>query len=102
MSDTPQPGFTLDHDVRMGDGSVVIPAGTTVSVRKPDSGELRGLKLADLLQSDVTALMMLAPRITIPAVPKGAKMDPADLTQFGGEVMDFLLPKAVKEALQTT
>jgi hypothetical protein len=74
---------------------------TTVRVRKPNSGELRGLTLMALSQLDYGALETLLPRITTPILHKAdiAKLDPADLMQLGGEVMDFLLPKAAKEAV---
>ncbi|MEG3182117.1 phage tail assembly protein [Sphingomonas sp. LT1P40] len=88
--------FTLDEDVKVGE-QVTIAKGTTVTVRKPGSGELRGLTLMALSQLDVDALAQLAPRITTPVIHKNASMDPADLMQFGGEVMDFLLPMAAKQ-----
>ncbi len=87
--------FTLDYPVISGTNTL-IEAGAEITVRKPGSGELRGLTLMALSQLDVAALETLAPRITTPVIPKGAVMDPADLMQFGGEVMDFLLPKAAK------
>lgn len=90
--------FTNDEPVMFG-GNVLIPAGTEIMVRKPGSGELRGLKLTELIQLDVASLETLAPRITTPIIMKGAILDPADLMQFGGEVMDFLLPKAAKESV---
>ena len=90
--------FTNDEPVLLA-GKVIIPAGTEITVRKPGSGELRGLKLTELIQLDVASLETLAPRITTPVIHKGAVLDPADLMQFGGEVMDFLLPKAAKEAV---
>lgn len=93
--------FVLDGPVMLG-GNEVIAAGTEIRVRKPMSGELRGLTVNALLNCDVSALLTIAPRITTPVIPKGADMDPADLTQLGGEVMDFLLPKAAKAALPTT
>ncbi len=93
--------FTLDGPVTVN-GSEVIAAGTEIHVRKPMSGELRGLTINALLNCDVSALLTIAPRITTPVIPKGASMDPADLTQLGGEVMDFLLPKAAKAVLPTT
>ncbi|VXC79907.1 phage tail assembly protein [Sphingomonas sp. 8AM] len=93
--------FTLDGPVTLN-GAEVIAAGTEIHVRKPMSGELRGLTINALLNCDVAALLTIAPRITSPVIPKGATMDPADLTQLGGEVMDFLLPKAAKAALPTT
>lgn len=88
--------FTLDEAVTSG-GKTLIDAGTEIQVRKPGSGELRGLTLMALSQLDVSALETLAPRITTPVIPKGSTMAPADLMQFGGEVMDFLLPRAAKE-----
>lgn len=93
--------FTLDYDVMTGT-TVLIPAGTEVQVRKPGSGELRGLTLAQLSQLDVDALHKLAPRITTPTIVSNATMDPADLMQFGAEVMDFLLPTAAKQAASQT
>jgi hypothetical protein len=73
----------------------------SVIIRKPNSGELRGLTLMALSQLDYVTLETLLPRITMPILHKAdiARLDPADLMQFGGEVMDFLLPKAAKEAV---
>ena len=84
---------TLDTPIVRGDTTV-----DTVQIRKPNSGELRGLTLMALSQLDVGALEKLLPRITIPPLLKHdiAALDPADLMQLGGEVMDFLLPKAAK------
>lgn len=87
--------FTNDAPIMLG-GKELIPAGTEIKVRKPASGELRGLQLQALFQLDVLQLEMLAPRITTPMIHKGAEMDPADLMQFGAEVLDFLLPKAAR------
>lgn len=89
--------FTLDDDITIN-GTVQIAAGTVVTVRKPGSGELRGLALNSLLQLDVASLETLAPRITSPVIhkPYAAAMAPNDMLQFGTEVVDFLLPKAAK------
>jgi len=89
--------ITLDVPLDRPGGEAI----TTVRVRKPNSGELRGLTLMALSQLDYGALETLLPRITMPILHKAdiAKLDPADLMQLGGEVMDFLLPKAAKEAV---
>lgn len=89
--------FTLDSAIVI-DGVVLHPAGTEIKVRKPQSGELRGLQVAALLQMDYNQLETLAPRVTTPMLHKQAvaAMDPADLTQLGSEVTDFLLPKGAK------
>ncbi len=39
---------------------------TEVSVREPKAGDLRGLKLFDIMQADVDAMATLLPRITTP------------------------------------
>lgn len=92
---------TVTLDVPLSRGEETI---STVQVRKPNSGELRGLTLIALSQLDYAALETLLPRITAPILHKSdiARLDPADLMQLGGEVMDFLLPKAAKEAVSPT
>jgi hypothetical protein len=89
--------ITLDVPLERAGGEPI----TTVQVRKPNSGELRGLTLMALSQLDVGALEVLLPRITMPILhkPDIQRLDLADLMQLGGEVMDFLLPKAAKEAV---
>lgn len=89
--------FALDSAIVVG-GQVAFPAGTEIQVRKPGAGELRNLAVAPLLQMDYNSLEAIAPRITSPVLHKHhvAAMDPADLTQLGSEVADFLLPKGAK------
>ena len=67
-----------------------------VSVRKPQSGELRGLNLIDLANLNVIALHKVLPRITTPTLTEQEvqKMDPADLLSLGVEVAAFLAKKA--------
>lgn len=86
---------TLDHPLKRGEKEIA-----EVHVRKPNSGELRGLSVSALLNLDYASLEKLLPRITNPRLnpPDVAALDPADLVQLGGEVMDFLLPKAAKAA----
>lgn len=86
---------TLDVPLMIGEQKI-----ETVQVRKPASGELRGLTMMALSQLDYAALETLLPRITTPRLSKQdiGNLDPADFMQLGGEVMDFLLPKSAKEA----
>lgn len=92
---------TITLDVPLTIGQTVVGE---VQVRKPASGELRGLTMMALSQLDYAALETLLPRITIPTLTKAdiAQLDPADFMQLGGEVMDFLLPKAAKETASPT
>lgn len=85
----------LDEPIKRGDSEI-----PSVELRKPVSGELRGLNLTDLLQMDVSALHKVLPRITMPPLTEHevAVMDTADLMQMGAKVAAFLLPKAVKPA----
>jgi len=70
----------------------------TVEVTKPNSGALRGTRLADLCGSDVDALMIVLPRITQPNLTKAECMalEPSDLVQLAGVVIGFLSPKSVE------
>jgi hypothetical protein len=92
---------TVEFDTPLVRGDQTI---ANIQVRKPSSGELRGLSLSNLLNLDYGTLETLLPRITIPTLSKQeiAALDPADLTQLGSEVMDFLLPKGAKAALSPT
>ncbi|MBS7724594.1 phage tail assembly protein [Pseudomonas lalucatii] len=63
----------------------------SITLRKPAAGELRGLKLADLLQGDVNAVIRLVPRISQPTLtePEVAALDVVDLTACADEIVVF-------------
>ncbi|CAJ0819162.1 hypothetical protein LMG19087_03674 [Ralstonia wenshanensis] len=86
--------ITLDTPIKRGEQDI-----TTITVRKPGSGELRGVSLMDLMRMDVTALHTVLPRITTPTLTTAdvSKLDPADLVKLASEVTGFLLPKEAKE-----
>lgn len=87
--------ITLESPIQRGEQTI-----TTVSVRKPNTGALRGVSLTNLLQLEVAAIATVLPRVTDPALTQQDinNLDPADLVQLGGEVAGFLLPKAAKAA----
>lgn len=87
--------ITLQTPIQRGDTPI-----TTLDLRKPNAGELRGLNLTDLIQMDVAALQRLLPRISSPVLTEHdvSQMDPADLLQCATEVAGFLLPKAALQA----
>lgn len=74
---------------------------SVVQLRRPSAGELRGIKLTDLLQMDVGTLSTLLPHISSPALTAAdvAKLDPADLVSITTEVGGFFLSKAQKDSL---
>lgn len=87
---------TLDTPILRGSQTI-----TEVTLRKPLSGELRGVALTDLLQMDVLALRKVLPRITNPSLTDHeiGNMDPADLVDCAGKVAVFLLKKSAREAV---
>jgi len=84
---------TLDTPIERGTTTIA-----EVSLRKPMSGELRGVALTDLLNLEVNALRKVLPRITTPMLTdiEVGRMDPADLVELGTTVAGFLLRKSVK------
>jgi len=86
--------ITLDHPIKRGEQTI-----EKIQVRRPGSGELRGCSLLDLMRMDVSALHVVLPRLTTPTLTQHdvSRLDPADLTQLGTAVTNFLLPKSAKE-----
>ena len=70
----------LDTPIRRGTTTI-----DSISLRKPNSGELRGVSLAELLNMDVASLLKVLPRISTPTLTavELAGMDPADLFILG-------------------
>ncbi|TKC83453.1 phage tail assembly protein [Trinickia terrae] len=89
---------TLDTPLVRGNQTI-----ERIALRKPRSGELRGVSLSDLVSLDVVALTKVLPRISSPTLTEAdvANIDPADLVQLGGLFAGFLMPKAVKSKLDS-
>ena len=84
---------TLDTPIRRGTTSI-----DSITLRKPNSGELRGVSLVELLQMDVGSLIKVLPRISSPSITavEVAGMDPADLLALSSKISGFLLQKSAK------
>ena len=80
--------------------TAVQAAQKEVTLRKPVSGELRGVSLMELANMDVLALRKVLPRISSPSLTdvEVGRMDPADLMQCGVAVASFLLTKKARQA----
>ena len=78
----------LDQAIKRGDTGIL-----SLSLRKPKTGALRGIKLIDLLNMDYSALAVLLPRITEPALTPAdiADMDPADFTKVASGAIGFFV-----------
>ena len=81
----------LDTPIRRGTTSI-----ESITLRKPNSGELRGVSLVELLQMDVGSLIKVLPRISSPSITavEVAGMDPADLLALSSKISGFLLQKS--------
>lgn len=68
-----------------------------VQLRRPKSGELRGLSMVDLVKLEVTAVRTLTPRISNPTLTLQDMdgLDPADLLTISTEIAGFFLPKGM-------
>lgn len=98
---TPAPGaantgpvlrsVALDTPIMRGEQTIA-----TLHLRKPRSGELRGLSLVDLGQLKVDALIKIIPRISMPTLTEVevGNMETADLLACGAEIGGFLLQKS--------
>lgn len=95
---TTEKAVTLETSIKRGDADI-----TSVTVRKPQAGALRGIRLQALMDMDVNALMAVLPRVTNPTltVQEINEMDPADLLSLSVEVITFLLPKSALLAFPT-
>ncbi len=73
-----------------------------LQVRRPRSGELRGLNLQDVLSLDINAMHKLLPRITVPSLTEAevSELDPADLVELGTETASFFIKKAKLATLE--
>ena len=91
--------ITLDKPIVRGEQKI-----EKLQIRKPMSGELRGLSMMQLSQLDYATLETLIPRISTPKLDKTEiqQLDPADFMQIGAEVMDFFLPQSVKATVSPT
>lgn len=99
MSEPNAPVFrtvTLDTPIVRGETKI-----EELQLRKPRSGELRGLSLVDLGQLKVDSLTKILPRITMPPLTEAevGNMEPADLLACGAEIGGFLLQKSQRAAV---
>lgn len=97
MSPTPTYSNPVQLDEPIVRGEQTIDS---VQVRKPLAGELRGVKITDVMQLDVAALQLVLPRVTNPTLTTAdvGRMELCDLLAVGGELVNFFLPKSERVA----
>lgn len=94
----PAGAIELDQPIKRGGSDI-----THIVLRKPMAGELRGIKLVELLHLDTGALQTVLPRITTPSLTAAevAGMDPADFTELGTQVAGFFVRKNIRAEFLT-
>jgi hypothetical protein len=88
---------TLDQPIKREGGDIL-----KLTVRKPIAGELRGLKIGDLMNGDVSSVLTVLPRIASPFIAQheADALSSEDLTAIADEMVGFFLTKAKKELIR--
>jgi hypothetical protein len=88
----------LTAPIRRGETEIA-----TLNVRRPQAGELRGLALGDILNTDITALLTLLPRVTEPPLTSAEvnALDPEDFAELGGAVRGFFMTAGERAMVET-
>lgn len=69
---------------------------TELTIRKPLTGDLRGIKLIDFIELDVDSLAKVLPRVTMPSIEEHEvfDLDLADLSEITKVLASFLSEKS--------
>lgn len=72
-----------------------------ITLRKPKAGEMRGLKVSNILQMDVNELSKLLPRISAPPLDgtQVADLPADDFTALATKALTFFVAKGQMEAV---
>lgn len=78
----------LDFPIARGDTSI-----ESLQLRRPQSGELRGLSLVDIVKLETDTLHELLPRITVPTItePEAVKLEAPDLFALATALANFFV-----------
>lgn len=68
---------------------------TSLTLRKPKAGDLRDLKLRELLESDTGSMMKLLPRISDPSIiaQEAEALEVDDFIEISGAVHSFFMTR---------
>lgn len=89
--------ITLSEPIVRGETSI-----TEIAIRKPKSGELRGLSIQDLMTARVSAVLDVLPRISMPPITQheAENLEAQDLAACAGAIMDFFLTAGDRKAIE--
>lgn len=76
----------LSNPIKIGDKDV-----SELNLRRPNAGDLRGVKLMQLAEMDTDFLFKLLPRITTPMLAEShvQMLDPSDAIKIMAQLNDF-------------
>ncbi|WP_333882856.1 phage tail assembly protein [Sphingobium yanoikuyae] len=83
----------------------IVRGETTIeklTLRKPKGGELRGLTLQEILQTDIGTIITLVQRISDPILIKDEadNLEADDLAEIGGVIRGFFMTTAERKAIE--
>jgi len=80
--------ITLSTPLTIGKDQV-----SEITLREPSPGELRGVKLSNLLQLDVATVITVLPRVTAPYLDEGtiSKLPMRDFTKLATGLVGFFV-----------
>lgn len=92
---TPDPrksrSVTLDTPIVRENGNTI----TDLTLRKPKGGEMRGLKIPDIVAGDTDTIIALLPRIAHPTISasEAEALEFDDIAEITGALLSFLETK---------
>ncbi len=88
---------TLSTPIIRGEQSI-----DKINIRKPKAGELRNLDLQDIIQTDVTAMLKLIPRVTDPPLNdfEADNLEADDFSQIAGTIRGFFTTPMERQAME--
>lgn len=89
---------TLATPIKRGETEI-----TTIDLRKPRAGELRGLNMQEVLTTDVAAVLRLLPRISNPPLTQDEAegLEADDFAEISGAIRGFFMTKGEIAAVQS-
>lgn len=93
----PKPGksvtVTLAEPIKREGGDV-----TVLTLAKPNAGNMRGLKVPDIVNGDVNTILVLLPRIATPPIGahEAEALEPEDIGEIAGAIFGFFMTAADK------
>lgn len=89
--------ITLEHPITRGETKI-----EKINLRKPKTGELRGMNMPDIINMNNDVMMKIIPRISDPVLidDEVVGLEPEDFAQIVGAIRGFFYTKAEMAALE--